>query len=55
MKKFITVEHGMCGYYICLCDDAGPIEKISCDTFDDVEEAVKHAKELAKEYLVKYV
>ncbi len=51
---FITVEKGMCGYYICLCDDCGPIERLENWDYDSYEAAREEAIKLAKEWYVRF-
>lgn len=55
MTPFITVSKGMCGYYICLADDSGPIERLENWNYDSYDECEREAKMLADVYNVRFI
>jgi len=53
---FITVESGLNGnFFVILADRDGPIERLDCCDYEDIEEARKLAKQLAGQYCVRYL
>lgn len=44
----------MCGYYILLADDSGPIERLDNWNYDDEGECLTEAEKLANEYNVRF-
>jgi hypothetical protein len=54
MTPFITVSKGLCGYYICLADDAGPIERLENWDYDSYDECAREAEKLARAYIVRF-
>lgn len=53
---FITVSSGLNGsYFVILADEAGPIERLDCANYDNLEEAQIFAEKLAKEYRVRFL
>ena len=55
LPSFITVSKGMFGFYICLADDAGPIERLENWNYDTYDECAREAETLADEYNMKFV
>lgn len=54
--KFLTVEKSLSGYYyVCLADDAGPIERFDIDEYSTYDAAAERCRELARVNLVKCV
>lgn len=51
---FIVVSKGMCGFYICLADDCGPIERLENWDYDSYDECAKEAERLAKAYNIRF-
>ena len=52
---FITVTKGMCGWYILLADDSGPIERLDNWNYDSYDQCCGEAIKLAKAYNFRYV
>lgn len=49
MNRFLSIEKSMSGqYYICLCDNDGPIGRIEDWNYDTYEEAADYAEEIAR-------
>ena len=51
---FITVAKGMCGYYICLYDNDGPIERLEDWNYNTNDECAIEAEKLAKAYNIRF-
>jgi hypothetical protein len=47
MERFIVVEKGMCGYYVALADNYGPLGRIEDWSYETYEEALTIAEEIA--------
>lgn len=52
---FITVSKGMCGFFICLADDSGPIERLEAWDYDSFDEASKEADKLANAWNIRFI
>jgi hypothetical protein len=52
---FITTEKGMCGWYIILADNSGPIERLEDWNYDNYEDCCWEADELARAFNIRYV
>jgi hypothetical protein len=55
MELFITVSKGMCGFYICLADNMGPIERLEDWNYDTYDECSREAERLAKAFNVRFL
>ena len=55
MNKFITVEKGLFGYYLCLADDSGPIRRIEDWNYDTYEDAEDEGRKLAVYERIRFV
>lgn len=54
-NMFITVSKGMCGYYILLADDVGPIERLENWNYVTHDECAREAEKLANAYNIRYL
>ena len=52
---FIAVSKGMCGFYICLVDDFGPIVRLEDWNYDTYDECAREAGKLAKAYNIRFL
>lgn len=55
MTPFITVSKGMFGFFICLADDSGPIERLEDWNYGSYDECAREAEILAIEWNVRFV
>jgi hypothetical protein len=55
LSNFITVSKGMCGYFICLADNDGPIERLDDWNYDTYDRCSIEAEKLANAYNVRFV
>lgn len=55
ISKFVTVSKGMCGYYICLADDAGIVTRLEDWNYNTFDECAIEAEKLANAYNIKYL
>jgi hypothetical protein len=55
LPSFITVSKGMFGFYICLADNEGPIERLENWNYDTYDECAREAEKLADAYNMKFL
>jgi hypothetical protein len=51
---FITVSKGMCGFYICLADNDGPIERLENWDYGTYDACAREAEQLAKAFNIRF-
>ena len=55
LPSFITVAKGMCGFYVCLADNDGPIERLEDWNYDTYDDCAREAEKLADAYNMRFV
>jgi len=52
---FITISKGMCGWFIILADNDGPIERLEDWNYDSADVCAYEAEKLAEAYNIRFL